>query len=199
MDVKIKQNGTNKTFTLIDSWSDVTLEKWVQLNEIDALPNSQKALETVAKLSTIPKKLLKQLDIKDIAGIMNRLAKYQHDSNTDLLKIITIDEIEYGFHPDLDCMTLGEYADLETYIQDGTEKHLCDIMAILYRPITEKKGHLYKVEAYDGDIRLRAEEMKKMSAEEVQSALVFFWSLVSVFIQTIPSYLITEMTETITQ
>jgi hypothetical protein len=96
-------------------------------------------------------------------------------------------------------MTLGEYADLETYIGDSAEKNICEIMAILYRPITEKKGDLYKIAAYDGEIRLRAEEMKKMKAEQVRSALVFFWTLVSKFIEITPSYLITTIVETTTQ
>jgi hypothetical protein len=49
----------------------------------------------------------------------------------------------------------------------------------LYRPVTLKKNDIYIIDAYDGDIRLRTEEMKKMSAEQVQSALVFFWIFVA--------------------
>jgi hypothetical protein len=49
-------------------------------------------------------------------------------------------------------------------------------MAVLYSPIKLKKNDIYIIEPYDGDIRLRAEEMKQMSAEQVQSALVFFLS-----------------------
>jgi len=48
---------------------------------------------------------------------------------------------------------------------------------VLFRPIVEKKNNLYTIEAYDGNIRMRAEEFKKMSAQQVQSSLVFFWSL----------------------
>ena len=50
-------------------------------------------------------------------------------------------------------------------------------MSVLYRPIKLKKNDIYVIDAYDGDIRLRAEEMKQMSAEQVQSALVFFYTL----------------------
>ena len=34
MKVKIKKKGKQKTYNLIDSWSDVTLEKWLKV--IDA-------------------------------------------------------------------------------------------------------------------------------------------------------------------
>jgi hypothetical protein len=199
MKVNIENNGKKESYSLINSWSDVTLEKWIELQTYEGYSNSKKAEETIVALSTIPRKLLKQLDIKDIAGILGKLAEFQNKANKELVRTFKIDEVEYGFHPDLDSMTLGEYADLETYIGDSAEKNICEIMAILYRPITEKKGDLYKIAAYDGEIRLRAEEMKKMKAEQVRSALVFFWTLVSKFIEITPSYLITKIVETTTQ
>ena len=48
----------------------------------------------------------------------------------------------------------------------------------MYRPIVEEKNDIYTIEAYDGNISIRAEEMKKMSASQVQSALVFFYLFV---------------------
>ena len=50
-------------------------------------------------------------------------------------------------------------------------------MSVLYRPVKLKKNDIYIIDAYDGDIRLRAEEMKQMSAAQVQSALFFFYNL----------------------
>ena len=68
-------------------------------------------------------------------------------------------------------------------------------MAVLYRPITEKKNDIYTIAAYDGDIRMRTEEMKQMSAEQVQSALVFFWRLGRTLSEILPSYLMERLTE----
>jgi hypothetical protein len=72
-------------------------------------------------------------------------------------------------------------------------------MAVLYSPIKFKKNDIYIVEAYDGDIRLRAEEMKQMSAEQVQSALVFFYTLGKVLSEILPLYLMEKLKETKTQ
>ena len=72
-------------------------------------------------------------------------------------------------------------------------------MAVLYRPIKEKKNDIYIIDAYDGDIRLRTEEMKQMSAEQVQSALVFFYNLGKVLSEIMPSYLIQRLKEMKTQ
>ena len=71
-----------------------------------------------------------------------------------------------------------------------------ELMAVLYRPIVEEKNNIYTIEAYDGDIIIRTEEMKKMVAEQVQSALVFFWSFVSVLCLTLQSFSMEVLKET---
>ena len=196
MKVKIKKQGKVKEFKLINKWSEVTLEKWLKLIDFHNGSKSSEATETIAALSDIPKKLIKQLELKDVAVIMGRVAELQQKQNSSLKKIIEVEGKEYGFHPDLDSITLGEYADIETFIKNDIEKHLSELMAILYRPITEKgENGVYTIQAYDGNIRIRTEQMKKMSAEQVQSALVFFYHFVNVLLKTLPSYLMERLKE----
>ena len=178
---------------MISSWEDVTLEKWLQLIDFETGTKTEEATETIAALSNIPKQLVKELALSDVAVIMSRIAELQQEQDTKLKRIIEIDGVEYGFHPDLDSITLGEYADLETFIKGGIEKHLPEVMAVLYRPIKEKKNDIYIIDAYDGNIRLRTEEMKKMSAQQVQSALVFFNTLGKELSQILPSYLMERL------
>ena len=189
MKVKIKKEGKTKTFKLIDSWEDVTLEKWLKLIDFEKGSKTEEASLTIEALSNIPKDLVKELALADVAQIMGLIGKLQEEQDSSLKRLIIVNDIEYGFHPNLDDITLGEYADIETYIKAGVEKHLPDLMAILYRPIKEKKNEIYIIEAYDGDIRMRAEEMKQMSAEQVQSALVFFYDFAKVLSETLQLYL----------
>ena len=194
MKVKIKKEGKTKEYNLINSWEDVTLEKWVKLSS-EKESTTKEAEETIAALSDIPKKLINKLSIKDVAVIMSKVAELQAKQDTELKRIIEVDGKEYGFHPDLDSITLGEYADLETFIKNGVEEHLPEVMAVLYRPIVEKKNKIYTIEAYDGNISIRAEEMKKMSAEQVESALRFFFVFVRKLSEILPSYLMERITE----
>ena len=189
MEVKIKKKGNTKTFNLIKSWSDVTLEKWVKLVDLHKGSKSKEALETITALSDIPKQLVQELGIQDVAIIMSKISELQSKANGKLKKIIEVEGKEYGFHPDLEQITLGEWADIEHYIKEGIEKNMPEVMAILYRPIVKKKNKAYVIEAYDGNITIRAEEFKKMKAEQVQSSLVFFWSLGSELLKIMPSYL----------
>ena len=196
MDVKIKKEGEVKKFKLIKKWSDVSLEKWVKLINFHTGSKSREALNTIAELSNIPDKLIKELALRDVVAIMSQIAKLQAKQNSSLASVVEIDEIRYGFHPDLDSITLGEYADIETFIKDGVEKNMPELMAILYRPIKEEKNDVYTIDAYDGNIRIRAEQMKKMSAEQVQSALLFFYNFGNVFLVSMQLYLIGQQKET---
>ena len=199
MKVKIKKDGKKETYNLIDSWSDVTLEKWMQVIDIETGSKTKEAEETIAAFSDMPKKLVKELALRDVAIIMGKVAELQSKQDTLLRKVIEIDGVEYGMHPDLNSLTLGEYADIETFIKNGLEKNMPEVMAVLFRPVTERNGEVYTIEAYDGEITIRTEQMKKMSAEQVQSALVFFYHLGKELLKILPSFLLEQMQEIKTQ
>jgi len=197
MKVKIKKDGKVESFSLINNWSDVTLETWLKIIDFETGTKTEEAEATLAALSDIPKRLVKELALSDVAVIMSKIGELQAKQDTKLKRIITINEVEYAFHPDLSEITLGEYADIEQFIKNGIDKNLPELMSVLYRPIKIKKSDtLYIIEPYDGDIRLRAEEMKQMSAEQVQSALVFFYTLGKVLSETLLSFSITRLKET---
>ncbi len=196
MEIKIKKKGKVKEFKLINSWEEVTLEKWLQLIDFETGTKTEEATETIAALSNIPKQLVKELALSDVAVIMSRIAELQQEQDTKLKRIIEINGIEYGFHPDLDSISLGEYADIEQFIKNGIEKNLPELMAVLYRPVKDKKNDIYIIDAYDGDIRLRTEEMKQMSAQQVQSALRFFFVLGKELSEILPLYLMERLKET---
>jgi len=195
MKVKIKKEGNKETYNLINSWSDVSLESWVKVIDLETGSKTKEAEETIAALSDIPRELIKELSIRDVAIIMSKIAELQGEQNTVLKKVFEIDGVEYATHPDLSQITLGEYADIETFIKEGLEKNMPELMAVLFRPIKEKNGSAYTIAAYDGEITIRAEEMKTRSAEQVQSALVFFWHFAKELSEILPSYLMERTQE----
>ena len=132
MKVKIKKEGKVKEFKLINSWEEVTLEKWLQLIDFETGTKTEEATETIAALSDIPKQLVKELALSDVAVIMSKVGELQSKQDTKLKRIIEINDIEYGFHPDLDSISLGEYADIEQFIKNGIDKNLPELMAVLY-------------------------------------------------------------------
>jgi hypothetical protein len=190
MKVKINKDGKVKEFKLINKWEDVTIETYSKLMTFTNGTKSSEALATLTELSNIPNELLKQLELKHIVLMLEKLSHLQSQEDTTLKNIIEINGVEYGFMPDLDSISLGQYADIETFIKNGIDKNLPELMAVLYSPIKLKKNDIYIIEPYDGDIRLRTEEMKQMSATQVHSALVFFYHFGSVLLTTLQLSLI---------
>ena len=200
MQIKINKEGKQQNFNLIKSWGDVTLDKWVKLISTKEKTKTQDALDTINVLSDIPKKLIKELSIGDIALILKKIAELQEKEGNKLKKIFQLDNVKYGFHPNLEEITLGEYADIETYLKNGLEGNLHKLMAVLYRPITEIDGFNYTIEAYGtSDSRMRAEKFKKMKAKDVNSSLVFFWIFVKTLSIIFPLFLVERNQEILTQ
>lgn len=97
--------------------------------------------------------------------------------------------VEYGFIPNIDDMTLGEYIDLDTAVKEKYSLH--KVMAILYRPISMKSFGRYDIVAYTGkeDVEL----MKEIPMDAVNGALVFFYHLGNELLKHIPQYLEKEV------
>ena len=104
MKVKIKKEGKVETFKLINSWADVSLSTWLKLIDFETGTKTEEAEATLAALSDIPKQLVKELSLSDVAVIMSKIGELQAKQDTKLKRIITINEVEYGFHPDLDSI-----------------------------------------------------------------------------------------------
>lgn len=82
--------------------------------------------------------------------------------------------VEFGFIPNLQEMSFGEYVDIDSQINDLQKLH--NVMAVLYRPITESKKESYKIKDYEG-YDYSAELMKDMPLDVALGALVFFYRL----------------------
>jgi len=83
-------------------------------------------------------------------------------------------EVEFGFIPKLDSISLGEFVDLDTYMADWSDMHKA--MAVLYRPITFEKRGMYLIEDYESSDKY-SEVMKDMPIDIALGAVVFFYRL----------------------
>jgi hypothetical protein len=82
---------------------------------------------------------------------------------------------DFGFIPNLDDITFGEYTDLDNYIIDWDNMHKA--MAVLYRPIVQKSFRkTYDIEKYDGSDKY-SESMLDLPLDIVFGANVFFYNL----------------------
>ena len=151
----------------------ITLEKYqkylkIQENNTDETFLAIKMIEIFLGLrgDTIMK--MKAKSIRDITNVLTEM----FTEKPELVKEFTMKGVDYGFIPDLENMTFGEYVDLDTYIGDVDNLHRA--MAVLYRPITHKANEKYSIEEYEGE---DDEKMKDMPMDAVLSSILFFYHL----------------------
>ena len=68
------------------------------------------------------------------------------EQKPNLVRSFKLNNINYGFHPQLDDLTLGEYIDLDTFIGDW--ENIEKAMSVLYRPVVNKIKDKYTIEEY---------------------------------------------------
>jgi hypothetical protein len=100
-----------------------------------------------------------------------------------------IGNIEYGFIPDLENISFGEYVDLDNYLSNWDDYNKA--MAVMYRPITETRKEKYNILEYNGASEF-SEAMKYAPMDIAIGASVFFWTLGSELLTATLNYLKTE-------
>lgn len=101
-----------------------------------------------------------------------------------------IGDVEFGFIPNLENITFGEYVDLENYLSKWEDFHKA--MAVMYRPITIRKEDKYEIMEYTGAAAF-SEGMKFAPMDVAISASVFFWTLGSELLNATLDYLTNEL------
>ena len=105
-----------------------------------------------------------------------------------------LNNVEFGFIPDLENISFGEYIDLDSNL--GDIQKLNKAMAVMYRPITKTFKDKYEIEEYQGSANY-SEVMKYAPVDVALGATVFFYRLRSELLKATLHYLEREV-ETMT-
>lgn len=139
-----------------EGWHDIKLTKYLAYAKAlkpyqGAVDYEQimyeKAINYFCDLST---EMLHKLPMENYDGIMEYIRTlFIQQDQMPVLKKFTISSTEFGFIPNLDNMTYGEYLDMSTYSKDLWQ-NLPTFLSIVYRPITKKDRETYDIEPYNG-------------------------------------------------
>ena len=158
-----------------DSLSDITLKQYADFDKVNIEENQnsmflmQKVVEIFCKVNLDLTLQIKFQDLQDITKHIFGLL----EKETQFVNVFKIDNIEYGFIPKLDDITLGEYIDLDNYLGSWSTMHKA--MSVLYRPVEYKKGDRYIIEEYKGTDN--SEIMYNAPLNIPLGAMIFFWNL----------------------
>ena len=155
------------------SLKEITLKQYkkflkIQENTKDERFLNAKMIEIFCDIKLENVMLLKLKDSQEITNILYKL----FDEKPNLVTKFNLNKIEYGFHPQLDELTLGEYIDLDTFIGDW--ENIEKAMSVLYRPILVKLKDKYSIEKYQIN---KEEIMLNMPMDAVMSSIFFLWNL----------------------
>lgn len=137
------------------------------------------------------------IELKDVAKIkyndMNNLV--EHFNKIFSVKPVfyqrfKLKEMEFGFIPNLEEISWGEYIDLEHHMNSWEDFHKA--MAVMYRPITKSSKDKYEIAPYTASEEWH-ELMKYMPMEIAISARVFFYNLGNELLSSTLSYLEAQM------
>jgi hypothetical protein len=126
-----------------------------------------------------------QIRLKDLNELIDHFSKI-FSEKPKLKTKFKIKNIEFGFIPKLDDITLGEYVDLENHLKSWETYHKA--MAVMYRPITNAIGQKYLIEDYEPNEEMQ-NLMRNAPLDVAISASVFFWSLAKELYSSLVNYL----------
>jgi len=168
-----------------DTLNDITLDQYQRFEKLNTKENQnstfllQKMIEIFCGLELSDILAIKYKSVEVVAGHLNKVFDVKHK----FIPTFFLNDVEYGFIPVLDDMSLGEYIDLDENLSDWPNMHKA--MSVLYRPIKYKKGNKYQIEEYNGT----NSKLLKMPLDVVFGAMVFFYNLNNELVKITLNYL----------
>lgn len=160
--------------TIPEHIGEITLDqyqKYYELLQRDDLQEHERNIRKIRIFTGLNPTEVKLISSSDYAEILSQI-DIALDNEPVFNPFFTIADIEFGFIPNFDKITAGEYMDITKY--EGSIETMHNLMAILFRPI-KKKDIIdnYSIIDYQGTEQY-AKIMKLMPLSAVNGALVFF-------------------------
>ena len=108
---------------------------------------------------------------KDVNEIVTDLG-VMFEEDQKLQKQFTLNGVQYGFIPNLDEISFGEFVDLDTYLADWDQMH--HAMQVLYRPVDINVRGRYNIKEYNA---ITDDTMKEMPLAYALGAVFFLLNL----------------------
>ena len=174
---------------------DITLRQYKRYLRLEDSVEDQRFLNAkmIEIFCSVPLEKVMLLKVKDSTEISNIITDI-FEEKPSLVKRFELNGVEYGFQPQLDELTLGEYIDLDTFIGDW--ENMERAMNVLYRPIIVKLKDKYNIDKY---VVSNDEFLLDMPMDAVLSSIFFLWNLGLDLSKIMTGYLDKGETEALTQ
>ena len=190
-------NNVQIELSVPDALSDITLGQYQKyLKILDQNKDDENAAEFI-NLKTI--EIFCNVEFKDVLKIplgeaekVLTIINKAFEEKPDIIRHFKLLNVDMGFIPNLERISLGEYIDIENGITDWQTMHKA--MAVLYRPVNFKSREKYTVAPYEPSDEV-SELMKEMPLDVAMSSMVFFYALGMELLKAIPTFIQKNLTE----
>lgn len=168
-----------------ENLSEITLGQYqkylkIQDGDNDEMMIAQKMIEIFCNVEL---KYVTKMRWKDVQEITLTLSN-MFDEDSKFTKMFTLDQVQYGFIPNLDEITFGEFVDLDTYLGDWQQ--MDKAMSVLFRPVDINVRGRYNIKEYDGTMN---DHIKEMPLSIALGAVFFLLNLGRELSQVMMDYL----------
>jgi hypothetical protein len=179
--------------TIPSSLDEITLKQYQEFIKAQEGSNDDEfiAMKMVSIFCNIEMSEVNKISYSSIIEIvqhLNTLFSAKHE----LVRRFKLGNVEFGFIPDLENISFGEYIDLEANLTSFDNMHKA--MAVMYRPIVKEQKNNYNIERYVSSVNY-AEVMEFAPVSIALAAQVFFWNLGSELLQATLDYLENQMSK----
>ena len=165
------------------------------LRHLQVLETSDDPMTCVGAVTGTDWEELRDMPRALIQEAYNHLQTLRKAETQRHLETFELNGTRYGFIPNWDEFTAGEWIDAEQLCGDFW-KNAHKVMALLFRPVTREWGNRYEIEPYTA--KEDAEAFLDMPADQVAGALLFFSTTRNELLNTLQSSLIQAATKVAT-
>ena len=173
--------------TLPKMWQDVTLRQYQELVSIETESAVELAIERLSILSDTDSQTIRNLPLGDFYDYLEQISFLSSPIDVEFRKTFEWKGEKYGFIPDMNYITTGEWLDADAWKNDSNS-NLHNYAAMLWRPIVAEWSDGYKIKEHTFEgFSNRAEKFKDLPITYIQGGLIFFLTFSTSYISTLIS------------
>lgn len=178
------------------SINDITLEQYQRFALINTEDQDQEFFihKTIEIFCNVDLKTINKFPIKDAREISEDILAILNQ-NVPFTDRFELDGVKYGFIPDLQQMSLGEFIDLEESLKSAKDFHKA--AAVMFRPIKKEFKKLYSIEPYEASSKM-PDVMKEAPIGVISASIVFFYTIVNELLMVSKVFSETELQKAMT-
>ena len=155
--------------------NDITLEQYQRFALINTEEQDKEffMFKTIEIFCGVDIALVSKMRLSDAESISNEVLQVLQQ-NVPFTNKFELDGVKYGFIPDLQAISLGEFIDLEEGLSKDKDFHKA--ASVMFRPIVKEFGELYTIEGYEANTEMH-HVMKQAPVGVISAAIVFFYNI----------------------